>query len=86
MTVSVATGSAVLSKLLKYKTQYPITALTRSEEKVELFNKLRDDVKGLHGSLSDLDLLEEQASKHDIIFNTADADNVSRQFLIPLLS
>ncbi|KAJ9097233.1 hypothetical protein QFC21_004902 [Naganishia friedmannii] len=69
-------GSAVLSKLLKYKTQYPITALTRSEEKLELLNKLEDNVKGLHGSLTDLDLLEEQASKHDIVFNTADADNV----------
>jgi hypothetical protein len=51
--------------------------LSRSEEKVELLNKLRDNVKGLKGSLSDLDLLEEQASKHDIIFNTADADDVS---------
>lgn len=70
-------GSAVLYKLLAYKKQYPITALSRSEEKVELLNKLRDNVKGLKGSLTDLDLLEEQASKHDIIFNTADADDVS---------
>ncbi|GHJ86682.1 hypothetical protein NliqN6_3084 [Naganishia liquefaciens] len=69
-------GSAVFSKLLQYKKQYPITALSRSDEKVELLNKLRDNVKGLKGSLSDLDLLEEQASKHDIIFNTADADDL----------
>ena len=67
----------MFSKLLQYKKQYPITALSRSDEKVELLNKLRDNVKGLKGSLSDLDLLEEQASKHDIIFNTADADDVS---------
>lgn len=72
-----SSGSAVFSKLLQYKKQYPITALSRSDEKVELLNKLRDNVKGLKGSLSDLDLLEEQASKHDIIFNTADADDVS---------
>lgn len=70
----------MFSKLLQYKKQYPITALSRSEEKVELLNKLRDNVKGLHGSLSDLDLLEEQASKHDIIFNTADADDVSAKY------
>lgn len=73
----VSSGSAVFSKLLQYKKQYPITALSRSDEKVELLNKLRDNVKGLKGSLSDLELLEEQASKHDIIFNTADADDVS---------
>lgn len=66
----------MLSKLLNYKKQYPITALSRSDEKVELLNKLRDNVKGLKGSLDDLDLVEEQASKHDIIFNTADADHV----------
>jgi dihydrodipicolinate synthase/N-acetylneuraminate lyase len=80
-----AVGSAVFSKLLNYKKQYPITALSRSDEKVELLNKLRDNVKGLKGSLDDLDLVEEQASKHDIIFNTADADHVSydlRAFLI----
>jgi nucleoside-diphosphate-sugar epimerase len=66
-----------VDRLLKLDVPYPITALTRSQDKADLINKLRPNVKAVVGSLSDLDLLEEQASQHDITINTADADDVS---------
>jgi len=69
-------GSSVANRLLALETPFPITALTRSKDKAELINNLRPHVKAVVGTLEDLDLLEEQASKHDITINTADADNL----------
>jgi hypothetical protein len=62
---------------LALETPYPITALTRSKDKAELVDNLRPHVKAVVGTMQDLDLLEEQASKHDITINTANADDVS---------
>ncbi|KAJ9111212.1 hypothetical protein QFC22_006587 [Naganishia vaughanmartiniae] len=67
-------GSAVLSKLLQHTNPSQITVLTRSQEKLEKIDQLDSRVKGVKGDLQDLTLLEDLASQHDIVFNTADAD------------
>lgn len=49
----------------------------RDKSKGEGFTKLDSRITPVHGSLQDLDVLEDQAAKHDIVVNTADADALS---------
>ncbi len=68
----------MLSRLIALEENYSITCLTRSEEKAKLIDQLRPNLTAIQGDLSNESLLEEQASKHDISINTADADHVGR--------
>ncbi|KAJ7581520.1 hypothetical protein C8J56DRAFT_1168984 [Mycena floridula] len=70
-------GGSVLSLLLEHKNraQFDITTLVRAEDKAE---KLRSatGIKVVVGSHQDLELVEDLASKADVVFSLADADDV----------
>ncbi|KAI5997250.1 hypothetical protein F5J12DRAFT_851731 [Pisolithus orientalis] len=80
-------GGTVLTRLIDHPTfaNSEITLLIRPSKK--------DKISALHslglntvlGSYNDLDILEEQASKADIVFSVADADNLAATGQQPLL-
>lgn len=73
----------MLSKLLQHQTPSHITVLARNGPKVELINTLKDSrLRSVQGDLRDINLIEELASKHDVILNTADADAVSLSYVM----
>jgi len=69
-------GASVLQKLLRHPlaSESTFTVLVRSEDKAQKFEKLvtmgnLGDIKVLHGSNSDLDILEAQSAKSDVVFS-----------------
>ncbi|KAJ7598826.1 hypothetical protein C8J56DRAFT_915114 [Mycena floridula] len=71
-------GGSVLSLLLEHKnrTDFDITALVRSEEKAEKLGKATG-INIVVASHKDLDLVEDLASKADVIFSLADSDDLN---------
>ncbi|KAG1882321.1 hypothetical protein F4604DRAFT_1743478 [Suillus subluteus] len=69
-------GGSVLSALLSHPraTSFQITVLTRSPEKVELFNSV--GVVAVVGSNQDLEKLTEHARDSDVVIACADADDL----------
>lgn len=69
-------GGSVLSALLSHPRaeSFQITVLTRSAEKVELFNSV--GVVAVVGSNQDLEKLTEHARDSDVVFACADADDL----------
>ncbi|EIW84049.1 NAD(P)-binding protein [Coniophora puteana RWD-64-598 SS2] len=72
-------GGSVLQRLLNHPSSAnsEFTVLVRSEEKATKFEQAGyDNIKVLRGSLEDVDKIEAQAAKSDIVVHTADADDV----------
>jgi len=69
-------GGTVLARLIQSpkRSEYEITVLLRSANKVEGFEKL--GFKTAVGSLDDVAKLEKLASEFDVVFQTADADHL----------
>jgi hypothetical protein len=71
-------GGSVLSFLLPNITisppKYTISALVRSAEKAKWLET--NNIRPVLGSLNDTALIEEEASKADILINTADSDHL----------
>ncbi|TFK99916.1 NAD(P)-binding protein [Pterulicium gracile] len=69
-------GGAVLERLLKHPdaSRFHIIAIVRSQEKAEKLKKLGIDV--VVGSHSDAHTVRDAASKADVVFAVADADNL----------
>ncbi|KAG2136811.1 hypothetical protein BD769DRAFT_385148 [Suillus cothurnatus] len=69
-------GGSVVSALLSHPSakSFQITVLTRSPEKVELFNSV--GVAAVVGSYRDLEKLTEHARNSDVVFACADADDL----------
>lgn len=72
-------GGSILARLLVHPeaTTFHIVVLVRSSEKAEKFKAF--GVTPVVGSLEDLDLLEEQASKSNVIFSCV--STIATQFL-----
>ncbi|KAJ7596376.1 hypothetical protein C8J56DRAFT_1011215 [Mycena floridula] len=70
-------GGSVLSILLEHKNraQFDITAFVRSEDKAAKL-KSATGVNVVVGSHQDLELVEDLASKADVVFSLADADDL----------
>ncbi|KIO01034.1 hypothetical protein M404DRAFT_150977, partial [Pisolithus tinctorius Marx 270] len=72
-------GGTVLTRLVDHPTfaNSEITLLIRpsKKDKISTFHSL--GLNTVLGSYNDLDILEEQASKADIVFSIADADNLA---------
>ncbi|EIW84048.1 NAD(P)-binding protein [Coniophora puteana RWD-64-598 SS2] len=76
-------GASVLQKLLRHPlaSESELTVLVRSEDKAQKLEQLvrttsLGDIKVLRGSNGEHDKLEAQASKSDVVFSMADADDV----------
>ncbi|KDQ49807.1 hypothetical protein JAAARDRAFT_42553, partial [Jaapia argillacea MUCL 33604] len=69
-------GGSVLTRLLAHPnaSSFEITALVRTQEKAKLLEEF--GVKTLLGSHSDIDKLEEVASKSNVVFAMANADDL----------
>ncbi|KAI5997249.1 hypothetical protein F5J12DRAFT_895891 [Pisolithus orientalis] len=72
-------GGTVLTRLVDHPTfaNFEITLLIRpsKKDKISTFHSL--GLNTVLGSYNDLDILEEQASKADIVFSIADVDNLA---------
>jgi nucleoside-diphosphate-sugar epimerase len=69
-------GGSILSRLLQHpkRETFDITVLIRSAAKAKDFESF--GLKTVIGSLDDLDSLERLASESDVVFQSADSDNL----------
>ncbi|CAE6416212.1 unnamed protein product [Rhizoctonia solani] len=68
-------GGAIITELLRTSASFTITALVRKDADIEVLDKL--GVKTIKGTFSDLDKIEQASSDADIVYNAADADDMS---------
>lgn len=70
-------GGEALYQLLNCLTNYEVTALVRSQEKADKLKRATNNkVETVIGDLDDLELIQEQVCRNDIIINTANVDHV----------
>lgn len=71
-------GGAALDRILDTDkdSNLRVTVLVRDKAKAAAFATVDPRLTPLTGSLGDLELLETQASKHDVVVNTANADDL----------
>jgi nucleoside-diphosphate-sugar epimerase len=67
-------GGQALDRILKADKSARVSVLVRDASKGTGFTKVDSRITPVNGSMSDLKLLEEQAAKHDVVVNTANAD------------
>ena len=67
-------GGSILARLLSSRPDLKISALTRSDAQAEKLTSL--GVTPVRGTLSDSELISEQAAKHDIVLHVATADDL----------
>ncbi|CUA66643.1 hypothetical protein RSOLAG22IIIB_00084 [Rhizoctonia solani] len=68
-------GGAILTELLRTSAGFSITALVRKDSDIEVLEKL--GVKTIKGSFSDIDKIEQASREADVVYNAADADDLS---------
>ncbi|CAK9785269.1 NAD-P-binding protein [Cutaneotrichosporon oleaginosum] len=67
-------GAQALDRILKADKTARVSVLVRDASKGAGFTRIDSRITPVHGSMEDLPLLEDQASKHDMVVNTANAD------------
>jgi uncharacterized protein YbjT (DUF2867 family) len=68
-------GGAVVTELLRTSAAFTITALVRKDQDIETLQTL--GIKTIKGSFTDVDKIEEASRDADIVYNAADADDMS---------
>ncbi|KAG8747798.1 hypothetical protein FRC10_011243 [Ceratobasidium sp. 414] len=68
-------GGAIVTELLRTSVAFTITALVRKDQDVETLEVL--GIKTIKGSFTDVDKIEEASREADIVYNAADADDMS---------
>ncbi|KAG9123988.1 hypothetical protein FRC07_013292 [Ceratobasidium sp. 392] len=68
-------GGAIIAELLRTSAAFTITALVRKDQDIETLETL--GIKTIKGSFTDVDKIEEASREADIVFNAADADDMS---------
>lgn len=68
-------GGAILSELLRSPGSYAITALARKDQDIETLQKL--GVNTIKGTFLDVDKIEQASHDADVVYNAADADDMS---------
>jgi putative NADH-flavin reductase len=68
-------GGAIVTELLRTSAAFTITALVRKDQDIETLQAL--GIKTIKGSFTDVDKIEEASRDADIVYNAADADDMS---------
>lgn len=68
-------GGAILTELLRTSAAFTITALVRKDQDIETLEAL--GVKAIKGSFTDVDKIEQVSHDADVVYNAADADDMS---------
>ncbi|QRV79625.1 NAD(P)H-binding family protein [Ceratobasidium sp. AG-Ba] len=68
-------GGAIIKELQRTSAAFTITALVRKDQDIETLEAL--GVKTIKGSFTDVDKIEEASREADIVYNAADADDMS---------